>query len=197
MRLLPFVALFVLGCGPARHVCPTGFVGDPKLAAEAVVIWTDGINDTFADLTDGQALPLEPPPQGGYVIYVAARVRNMDGCALQFRGRLRDADTHDEVGYDARSSNLVVRADGYGYPEANNSDVSNVNGCPQVSPKDVQGKTYDLEMTVVDQDGRTVVVVKPVVPTCSLADPIIQNHCVCTCSANYFPGKCGFGDGGA
>jgi hypothetical protein len=195
-RLLLASVCLIVACGPSRRSCPAGFVGDPKQPPQAVVLWTDGLTDQLSELTDGQALLLEPPPQGGYVMYVGAKVKNMDGCGIEFRGRLRDAVTNEEVGFDARSSDLMLGSDGFGYPKTGVANVSNVNGCPQVSNKDIQGQVYNLEMTVVDRDMRTVVVTHPVTPTCMLSDPNIQQHCVCTCSANYSPGKCGFGDGG-
>jgi hypothetical protein len=161
------------------------------------MLWTDGISMQLAEVTANQPIPLEPPPQGGYVMYLAAKVRNMQAC-VEFQGRLRDRATRNEVGFDARGSTLVINADGWGYPNpSNNANVSNVNGCPDYSAKDVHGESYDLEMTVVDREGRSVLVTQPIVPTCMLADPATQKDCVCTCAANYMLGKCNFApDGG-
>jgi hypothetical protein len=186
--------LLVAACGNSVS-CPTGFVGDKSLPPEAIAVYTDGTDLTYHDLPDHFALPVEPPPQGGYVMYVGARVKNMNGCGVVFSGRLLDPQTMQEIGFDGRSSNLVLGADGYGYPAANLSNVSNVNACPQVLGKDVQGQPYLLELTVTDKDGRSVKITKDIVPTCMQSDPRVQQHCICTCSANYAPGKCGFDAG--
>ncbi|HEY7954040.1 MAG TPA: hypothetical protein VII38_02070 [Polyangia bacterium] len=190
MKLLFAASLLLLAGCPQKPDCPIGFIGDPQKAPEAVVLWTDGVSGQFHELTDGQALPLEPPPQGGYVMYVGAKVRNVEGCGLQFSATMYDQMTGAQVGFDARSTDLTVGADGWGYPQSNNSNVSNVNGCPQVSTKDVQGVTYNLRMIVTDKRGRSVTIDHPIVPTCAASDPDEQQHCLCTCSKNYYPGKC-------
>jgi len=155
------------------------------------MLWTDGVSMQLAEVTADLPIPLEPPPQGGYVMYLGAKVRNMQAC-VEFQGRLRDRGTGFEVGFDARGSTLVINADGWGYPDPrNNANVSNVNGCPDYTKRDVNGQSYDLEMTVVDREGRTAKVTQPIVPTCMLADPATQADCVCTCAANYTLGKCG------
>jgi hypothetical protein len=186
--------LLVAACGdgmkPPPPKCAAGFIGDPGLAPRAEIVWTDGISQMLAEVQDGQAIPLEPPPQGGYVIYAGAKVQNMLAC-VELRGRLRDATTLEEYGFDARSTTLKLQSDGWGWPDATLiGDVSNVNPCPDYKSQDVTGRSYQLEMVVVDKDGRQVEAVQPVVPTCMLSDPAVQKDCVCTCTANYTLGRC-------
>jgi hypothetical protein len=172
--------------------CQNGvFIGDPSQPPEAVMLWTDGVSMQLHEVQDGMSLPLEPPPQGGYVLYVGAKVRNMYNC-VEERGRLRDPSTLIEYGFDARSATLTVQADGYGWPDpAMNSNVSNVNPCPDYKMQDVQAHNYQMQMVVVDQKtGKQVEVDKPVVPTCMQQDSATQADCICTCSANYTLGKC-------
>jgi hypothetical protein len=184
------------GCRPERH-CAVTFIGDPSQPPEIQMLITDGASQTFAMVMSGQAAPVEPPPQGGYVMYVGAAARNLDACGVELRGELRDPATNDQIAFDARTTNLILGTDGWGRPDpSNNSNVSNVNACPDYTPKDVQGKTYLLGMTVVDRENRKASLSIPVVPTCMLANPAVQADCVCTCSANYFLGKCGASDGG-
>jgi hypothetical protein len=188
-RLLPLVLL--AACGPPGPSCPAGFVGDPALPPEGALIYTNGRDGVIIEHRDGSPIPLEPPPQGGYVMYIAARVRNMNGCGIEFRGRLLNPDNGVEIGFDARSANLVVGADGWGRPDPqNNANLSNVNGCPDYTPRDVHALPHTLELTVVDRDRRTLTLRHTIVPTCMLSDPYWQNDCVCTCQANYFLGKC-------
>jgi hypothetical protein len=188
--LLLLTVLFLAGC-PDPPRCPAGFIGDPKLPPEGIMVYTNGYDRVLHDVMPGDAIPLEPPPQGGYVMYVAARVKNMDACGIEFRGRLRDPATGNEVGFDARSATLQKGADGYGRPDpGNNANLSNVNGCPDYTAKDVHLETYDIEVTVVDRQGRRLDLKHPVVPTCMISHPDIQKDCECTCKANYFLGKC-------
>ena len=184
MRVL-FIVLLAAGCSGG----PSTFLGDPAQPPLVEALFSDGISAGYRPLSDGP-LPLEPPIQGGYVMYVGARVKNMDTHLIDFSGRLLDPQTGNEVGHDERNTTLLVGTDGYAHPAADLSNVSNVNGCPQVSTKDVQGQPYILELTVTDRDGRTATLRNNVVPTCMQADPKLQQHCLCTCSANYFPGKC-------
>jgi hypothetical protein len=192
MRVVVCVALSLAACSdPAKPMtCAAGFIGDPAQPPQMVAIYTDGISQQLAEVTAGQPIPLEPPPQGGYVMYIAARVLNMDAC-VQFSGKLTDPATGNEAGFDARSATLVVHDDGWGWPDPrSNSNLSNVNGCPDYSARDVEGQSYTLDMTVTDKDGRRAAVTLPIVPTCALADPFAQADCVCHCTANYVLGRC-------
>jgi hypothetical protein len=193
--LLPFLAILLGGC-PAAPKCKAGFIGDPAQPPQAIMVYTDGVSPKITDVQPNQAIPLEPPIQGGYVMYLAARVLNMSPC-VSFAGNLIDPDTLDQVGYDCHGSTpLVMHDDGYGYPSASSlANFANVNGCPDFFDKDVQARTYTLELTVTDKDGRQAVATQPIVPTCMLTDPATQSDCICQCSANNVLGKCS-GDAG-
>ena len=78
---------------------------------------TDGLSGTLTDVHDGDLVPLARPPQGGQVSYVAARVRNINRCAVQLQGRFRDPTTMVELGFDGRNVDLIVGADGWGRPD--------------------------------------------------------------------------------
>jgi hypothetical protein len=189
-RALIISIVAVVACDSSQKVtCAAGFIGDPSKPPQAVLLYTDGVSQLLSEARAAQAIPLEPPPQGGYVMYLAARVLNMDAC-VEFRGSLIDPVRGTQVGFDARDSTLQ-RRDGWGWPDASsNSNLSNVNGCPDYSVRDIQGQTYTLKMTVADRDGRTVSVTQPIVPTCMLSDGTTQADCICVCSANYVLGKC-------
>jgi hypothetical protein len=154
------------------------------------MVYTDGTLQVLSEVQAGQAIPLEPPPQGGYVMYLAARILNLDAC-VEFRASLKDPATGDRIGFDPRSSTVWLRDDGWGWPDPTaNSNLSNVNGCPDYFSNHVQGRTFTLEMTVIDESGSTAKVSQPIIPTCMLSDPAAQADCICTCSANYVLGKC-------
>jgi hypothetical protein len=193
VRFVLCIALIGVGaCSdrPGKRPCPEGFLGDPTLPPQAVMVYTDGASQGLSEVHAGQPIPLEPPPQGGYVMYLAARILNLDAC-VEFSASLTDPATGNQIGFDARSSTVQRRDDGWGWPDPTaNSNVSNVNGCPDYFSKDVQGRTFTLEMTVADEGGRTAKVSQPIIPTCMLSDAAAQANCLCTCSANYVLGKC-------
>ncbi len=182
------------GCGGAvRNThCATGFIGDSSQAVEVQMLFTDGKSMVLMPVADGDELPMEPPPQGGEVLYVGAAANNVDGCNIELRGRLLDPVTHDQLGLDARDTNLILRSDGWGESDASDdSNEANVNACPDYSSSDRVDGTFILEMTVTDRGGRTATVSHSVKLIC---DPTLDSaayaNCVCTCSANYKLGIC-------
>jgi hypothetical protein len=190
LALLPALLVANAGC-PSTPRCPAGFIGEAGAAPEAQMVFTDGISPTLRPATDGTVIPLELPPQGGYVMYVGARVRNLDAC-VEIAGSLRDPVSGNEVGFDARSTTLARAADGWAEPDGRNlANLSNVNGCPAYGPRDVHATPYDLVVRVTDSSGRVATVTHRVTPTCMQPDAAQRAECVCTCSANYTLGRCG------
>lgn len=179
------------GDGP-HYNCTDMAVGDPSLPMEVVIVATDGVSQMVSDLPAGGACPLEPPPQGGYVMYVAARVRNLNPCrdligGVQFIGTLKMND--NIVAFDSRPVHVIVSDDGWVYPDPSQpANFANVNACPDYQTMDIQGQTLTLEVEVIDAISRHGHASIPVVPTCP--NDGTHANCVCTCSANYYLGKC-------
>lgn len=181
------LALGAIGCGDKKPVVPTcedRFVGDLKQAPEGVLVVTDGVSQMLQEVAPGMAVPLVRPPQGGQVTYAAARVRNMNRCHVQVRGRYRDPPTGDELGFDARTVDLVVGDDGWLRPDAKSpASFANIAPCPDpFTTRDIQATTALLEVMLTDQKGHTVTLTEPVVPTCMQGDPVARALCVCECS---------------
>jgi hypothetical protein len=171
--------------------CSNVVIGDPGQPIQAVLAVSDGTSTATIDVTDGAAVPLVTPPQGGKVTYTTARVRNLDSCGVSFKGRYRDPATGVEIGFDGRTADLVIGADGWGRVDPTaNAAFTNIPACPDYGPQDVQGRTLLLELVVTDRSGRTVTVSHRVVPTCMQADATERALCICTCSANFSPGRC-------
>jgi hypothetical protein len=189
------LGLALAGCPSER--CAVGFIGDRGKPIELALVFTDGVAPDVSPLAPMQPLPLEPPPQGGYVMYAGARARNLDGCGVIVRGDYFD-EFGNQAGMDERSTNLVVRADGWGWPDAQHlSEIPNLSACPDVSHLDIQGHPYNLRIRVTDRSGRMAEQMVPIVPTCMLSDAAVQADCICQCSADFTPGKCGtVSDGG-
>lgn len=205
-RTLVAAVLLAAGCGP-RHTqsdmatCSDTFIGDPSLPPEAILVVTDGVSQTLVDVHDGDPVPLVRPPQGGQVTYAAARVRNMNRCAVQFAGSYRDPVTNNELAFDGRGSNLVVGADGWGRPDVNQlSSFANIAPCPDNDPtRDVQSNPAILQIDLHDQKGHRLTLRQRVVPTCTAADASVRALCVCECNRAPPSGirMCnGNGDGG-
>lgn len=202
LAILLFVALAACNHGtkpPPPPPCDDTFIGDPSLPPEAIIVVTDGLSGTLTDVNAGDAVPLERPPQGGQVTYAAARVRNINRCSVQFRGRFRDPTTMAELGFDGRNTDLVVGADGWGRPDVSHlSNLANIPLCPDNDPtRDNQGVPALLEMQVTDQHGHTVTQSVSVVPTCASPDATMRALCVCECD-HLPPGgrMCASPDGG-
>jgi hypothetical protein len=129
-------------------------------------------------------VPLVAPPQGGDVLYAAARVRNMDSCSVQVSGQLSDPATGNELAFDSRPADLVAGSDGWGRPpDPIVAYVSNLPLCPDNNTVDIQGRPAKLTVTMKDKAGRVASVSQMVVPTCMQGDPVERNLCVCDCSA--------------
>ncbi len=192
---LALLALALAGCPSDR--CKVGFIGDPAKPVELELVFTDGIAADVSPLAAMQAVPLEPPPQGGYVMYIGAKARNLDACGALVRGDYFD-ENGIQAGMDERSTNLVARGDGWGWPDAQHlSEIPNLSACPDVSHLDIQGHPYSLRIRVTDRSGRTAMLSTPIVPTCALSNPAVQADCVCQCSADFVPGKCSTAVGGS
>jgi hypothetical protein len=192
MLSMVWIAAIAGGCpGPARGPCTNQFVGDPSLPVEAKLLVTDGISQVQREVQPGDPVPLEPPPQGGYVLYVGVAARNLNTCSVTLAGTLRDPDTNAQLGRDGRNPDLLVGADGWARTDpSDNSHVTNVNACPDYGATDRQGQRLILRLDLTDRAGRHGSASAPVVPTCAQPNAKSQFDCICTCSANYFPGKC-------
>lgn len=164
--------------------CDDTFIGDPSQPPEAVIVVSDGVSPTLRDVASGDAVGLVRPPQGGQVVYTALRVRNMNRCGVQMRGRFRDPANGEELGFDARTVDLIAGSDGWGRPDALQlSEVANVALCPNFSTaRDNQGLTTTLEVTATDQKAHTITISLPVTPTCTAADATERALCVCECN---------------
>lgn len=175
--------------------CPAGgddacFIGDPAAPVELVVLLRQA-DGTMAEATAGAAAPLIKPPQGGKVIFVGARARNLDGCGAQVTSALYDECAGDVVGnVDSRPVTLVEGADGWGAPRdpVQISNWANVPACPDAqAARDVEGERYLLRLVVTDRDGRTAEAAVEVVPTCAEAE--YETECRCECDGDYVLGQ--------
>jgi hypothetical protein len=201
------LACFLSGChasSPASddggEPCRTGFLGSDAAAPDFdfQVLLADG---TVAALADGATVPILEPPQGGRVIFVGVHATNVDGCALQLTGALRDLSTQ-EATVDGRTVNLVPTGDGWGVSGLTGAAVSsdfanfaNIPVCPnEWSPTNIYGTVYGLEMTIQDREGRELT--KKIVVTPQCGEPATLAVCLCICKGGYVLGE-SCSDGGS
>ncbi len=177
--------------GPA---CTLAFIGDKSKPLEIALTVRDA-NGKSVPLKEGDDVPLIFPPQGGRVVFVGARVNNVDPCAVKLSGAIRDVATN-QVRVDNRTVNLVLGSDGWGGGvDEDISTFSNVPMCPnQWASTDAFDKPFRVEVTVQDKTGRSASKQVTVTPRC--AEPANVAECLCICKKGYVLGEVCTGAGG-
>lgn len=175
--------------------CPLPYAGDPSQPPE-MELWALGAQAMTAALVDGGPLPLVFPPQGGRVALVGVRARNINPCAVQLSGAVRDL-VNDQVRVDARTVNLRVSDAGYAFSaDTNINQWANIPLCPnQWASGAVENTTFRVELTLTERNGREMRRDMLVVPYC--AEPENLAECRCICREDYVLGQsCEDADGG-
>jgi hypothetical protein len=174
--------------------CTYGPLGDPTQPAQVQVIAL-GPDMTAVPIEDGDPVALAFPPQGGRVIFAGVRATNVDPCAVQLEGVVRDETTH-QVRLDSRTINLKPSGDGWG--ESDPTDIStfaNIPVCPnEWSKTNLYGTEYELAITLTERSGRMETQSLKVIPACS--DPATAAVCLCICQGGYVLGQSCAADGG-
>jgi hypothetical protein len=208
---LPLGAALLAGCpdeavsppveaGAEASTCAAGYLGDPNapIQMELRALEVDGKD---VPLNDGDELAIIFPPQGGRVAFVGLRATNLDGCAVQITGALRDPTTK-QVRLDGRTVNLKRQDDGFGVTgqgagtnladSAEIGDYSNVPLCPnQWASKDIYDQPFELEFLVRDRSGKQTAKKITVTPRCAEPDAK-ETSCRCLCREGYVLGEaCG------
>ena len=214
-RVLIALALSIAACsdsgptggsgagGSPAPVCENPFIGDESAAPEIelFVYGADGENHPIAD---GAVLDIIEPPQGGRVIFVGARARNVPGCGLLLTGALRDPSTM-QVRFDTRTVNLTPDDEGWGTVELGNLSVyANIPVCSNKwSDQDIFGGDFTLEVKLVDADDNKVEKTVPVTAACTSVsqaetppDATLAG-CYCICKGGYITGESCEGGGNA
>jgi hypothetical protein len=144
-------------------------------------------------LTDGGPLDLLRPPQGGFVVFVGAVVRNLGDTTVTLHASLRDPSGMP-IAEDSRTISMQASADDplAFVPDLRSfTNVANVAVCPSSSTTDRFDMPFQIEVDVTEvSTHRTGMVVVNVVPTCRQTDPMDLALCKCECAANYSLGKC-------
>jgi hypothetical protein len=187
------------GAPEGGHHCTYGFVGDPSMPPEIQMVAL-GPGMTNVPVMDGDMVTLAFPPQGGRVIFAGVRARNLDACAVQIEGSVRDLMTK-QIRLDSRTVNLIPGPDGWAASDPTDiSTFANIPVCPnEWSATNLYGTTYELDFSLTDRSGHMAAQTLHVVPAC--AEPAHAVDCLCICKGGYVLGEscadAGAGDGGA
>ncbi len=187
--LATILATTALACSDdAPGACP---VGDRGLPMELLAMTWDARAGEPVDLVDGGEVVLRRPIQGGKVIYVGVRARNVDGCGVQLTGALRDATSREVIALEQRPVRLVARADGWAVPATPlEQSLANVAACPNADAEvDLDGNRWELELRLEElQGGRRATLNLMVRPRCP-ADEAFE--CACECDSDFqIGGEC-------
>jgi hypothetical protein len=175
--------------GDAPPACKLSYIGDKDADIELEVVTLDPSYKAhpFADGGDGSILI---PPQGGRVIFVGVRAKNLDPCGVLLKGAVRDLSTM-QLRLDTRNVNLDPTDDGW--CESDETDISTFSNIPVCSNSwastDIFDQTFQLIVSVKDRDDKKLEKTFNIVPRCDemkVQEGIdIQKECLCTCQADY------------
>ena len=170
--------------------CPSPFAGDPALPPALDVVTVATVNASATPLQDGGSLTILPPPQGGSIVLVGVRARNLDPCGVMLTVGLRDPQTQ-QIRIDGRTVNLQTSTAAPDWVETSSqlAGMANVPVCPnQWASTDIFGHVFELDVMVEDRAHRRATKTLQVTPVCS-TDPILPSTCPCQCMAGYKLGQ--------
>lgn len=161
--------------------CP---IGDLSAAPELEIVHLDASNAVIK--TEAMAkVPLQAPPQGGWILLIGVRARNIDGCQINLTTALRDACSNQLIQVDQRPTMLEMADDGWGVSTM--TRFSNLPVCPQLTAtRDLHDQPYIVEVSIEDIDHKKASASITVVPTCP-TDPA-ASRCPCECARDYKTG---------
>src|SRR5688572_190676 len=184
-RLVLVSLLFVYGC-PKDTSC---FVGDPAAQPEIEAVFRD-VDGEMKPLLAGGNIPLILPPQGGKVMFVGVRAKNVDGCPVDINTSIRDTCSNAIIALERRPVTLTEDGTGWLEPlqKSELTNYSNLPACPRANlERDVHEQPYLLNVRVTDKDGRTAEKQIEVVPFCG--EPDQMDRCICECRSDYTLGQ--------
>ncbi len=172
-RAAAIAALGLAACSDPAAPC----LGDCALPIELA---PTGVRDgDLVDLVDGGTVDIRPPDQGGFVIYVGVRARNVHARGGSVSGALRGLAGGPTLTIEERPAVFVLRADGWAIPESAFQDQPNLPVCgPVPGPADFDQAAWQAVLAFRDSDGRTATTTVTVQPRCwgwAAAD------CECSC----------------
>jgi hypothetical protein len=183
--------LVVAGCGGSEEeagpdaAALSCFVGDPAQPPEIGVVYR-AADGAIRPVAEQGEVPLIQPPQGGKVMFIGIRGRNLDGCPLDISAALIEPSSGAVISLERRP--VLLQEDGTGWLEPRSSgglsNYSNLPGCPRAAlARSINDETYRLLVSVEDQTGLHAETETLIVPVCG--EPERDAQCRCECSEEY------------
>ncbi len=172
------LAWSISGCSsPTPGNCLTSYDGQPSAPIAGELVGADQSGDRYP-LTDGGPLYLSAPPQGGYIFYAGALVKNLDPCVVTSAAELLSPDGGGALtNFDSRQAAFDQMIDGFAAPGDLFSGLPNIPACPDALGGEIAGTPAILRVTVTDEQGKTATFTQNVLPTCRDGD----TDCLCSC----------------
>ncbi|MBA3818944.1 MAG: hypothetical protein H0X17_08635 [Deltaproteobacteria bacterium] len=160
--------------------CP---LGDASSPVELEIVHLDREYNVIATVENAE-VPLQAPPQGGWIVLLGTRATNLDGCNLTLTTSFRDIANNDVIKVDRRPTDLMPTGDGWGVTTT--QAFGNLPICPQVtSLRDLHGQPYIVTVELEDLDGKRASKDVTIVPVC----PVGVGLCDCECDKDYVLGN--------
>ena len=172
-----------VACGGAKPDACSAPAGDPSLAIELQAVAVDA-SGALQPLHDGDALLLQKPPQGGYVVYAGAAARNLMPCAAVETAELIDGATGTPLSnLDQRRTDFTEAGGGFWHTAQPYAQTPNSPACPDALHAGVAGRRATLHVDVLDAQSRRASIDVQVTVSCG-ADAA----CACICGPD--PAHC-------
>jgi hypothetical protein len=164
---------------------PCTTVGDLSQPVEMQVVHRTS-SGVAAPLEDGATIALVNPPQGGKILLIGVRVKNVDLCNATVQVAMKDLVTGRVAGIERRPVAWRIAADGFAEPAQPNeiSDYANVPVCPNANiAQDIDGNPWELEVRFYDKDSNPTEQTLTITPTC--AEDFDPTLCMCECAMDF------------
>ena len=160
--------------------CP---FGDASAPAQIEIVHLDESGLTVIDTLPGAEVPLNPPPQGGWILLLGVRATNVDGCQMTLTTSFREPCSDAIVKLDQRPAKLEDLGNGWGRTTL--GSFGNLPLCPQLSSqRNLHDEPYEVTVAVSDLDGKEASKSITITPVC----PAGADRCTCECDRNYVVG---------
>jgi hypothetical protein len=154
------------------------------------IVYRD-VENRMQPCVEGGEVPLIEPPQGGKVLVVGVRAKNLN-CNVEVVASLRDECTGALLARDGRPLRLRPTGDGWGEPEFPDSltSYSNLPACPRANiSRNMTGEPFLLKLQIDDPiNGFSISSTVTIVPRC--AEPEFMDKCLCECDKNFVGSGC-------
>jgi hypothetical protein len=144
-------------------------------------------------LAEGDPIDLWPAPQGGHVVLIAAKVKNLIGDTALLHVQARYPNTPFIVALEARPVKFVPVPGEPGTMQPDlrtRTQVAHIPLCPDYDPMDIVDRPLEfaITLTTMSEEPQTGAATLELYPNCAASGD--EPFCQCECKANYYLGKC-------